>query len=108
MKTIEQRKSLRKGCVVPVDGREGGAFEDLCAVDISQGGLGFISSKPVPIHKKIAVEVELGRGKDPVLMMAEVKWVRPLEQSQNFRIGMRFIKVLYSGSKSRLTQYFQE
>lgn len=108
MKTSEHRKIDRTACFVPIDGKEGGIFDDIHTVDISRGGVGFISSQPIPLHKKIAVEVELGSGKDPVLMMGEVRWVRPFKNANAYRIGMKFIKVLSLGSRSRLTQYFGE
>lgn len=104
----DHRKNLRKGCVVPVDGKNDSAFSDICTIDIGSGGLGFISDHPIPVHKRIAVEVELGRAGDPVLMMAEVKWVRPFEDGRRYRIGMKFVRVLSSGSRSRLTQYLGE
>lgn len=108
MKTIENRKSPRRECVVPVEGQQGCFFDNVCALDISQGGLGFLSVQPVPLRKKIAVEVDLGFEQDPVLMLAEVKWVKPLRQGRQYRVGMKFVKVLLSGSISRLKQYFQE
>lgn len=108
MKTIDHRKNPRRECRIPVDGRQGGAFENICAVDISRGGLGFVSSRPVPLRKKIAVEVELSFGGDPVLMLGQVQWVKPLKEHSSYRVGLKFIKVLSSGSRSRLIEYFEE
>lgn len=106
MKTTEHRKISRKSCFVPIDGKESSVFSDIHSVDISCGGLGFVSRSPVPLNKRIAVEVELGPGQDPVLMLGEVRWVKPVKYTENYRIGMKFIKVLFSGSRSRLTKYF--
>lgn len=106
MKTGEHRKVNRTFCSVPVEGRAGGDFYDVHTVDISHGGIGFVSAKPVAIHKKIAVEVELGPGNDPIVMMGEVRWIRPCYKSKGYRIGMKFVKVISAGSRSRLTQYF--
>jgi len=108
MGSINQRKFNRKRCMVQVEGEESGVFGDLCALDISRGGMGFISHKAIPLHKKIPVEVEAGIGHEPIVMLGEVKWVRPLKQQGQYRIGMKFVKVLSSGSRSRLTCYFGE
>jgi hypothetical protein len=108
MKTLEHRKTLRRPCHVPVEGQRGGAFDDICSVDISHSGIGFVSQSKLPLYQKIAVEVELGPGQDPVVMMGEVKWVTQIGSTKNYRIGMKFIKVLSSGSRSRLTRFFEE
>ncbi len=108
MKTINHRKDLRQTCVVPVDGSAGNLLQVARTIDISRGGVGFLSKTAIPLKEKIAVEVELSPGQDPLLMLGEVRWVCPIEQGKNYRVGMKFVKVLRAGSKSRLTQYFEE
>ncbi len=106
MGKIEQRKTTRRSCLVPVDGKQGTELSEIFSVDISRTGLGFMSKKRLPVNKRIAVEVELGPDQASVIMLGEIKWVRPAGSIENYRVGMKFIKVLASGSRSRLTQYF--
>ncbi len=106
MKTINHRRNSRKECLVPVEGKEEGIFANVHTVDISAGGLGFVSQCVIPLKEQIAVEVELGPDMEPVLMLGEVKWVQPISRTDHYRIGMQFIKTLTVGSRSRLTRYF--
>jgi len=41
-------------------------------------------------------------------MMGEVKWVHQIGSTKNYRVGMKFIRVLSCGSRSRLTHFFEE
>lgn len=108
MKTAEHRKTTRRSCLVPVEGKEGSVFSDIYSIDISRSGLGFVSRHNIKLNQTIAVEVELGPGQDPVVMLGQVKWVRPIESNDQYRVGMKFVKVLTSGSRSRLTDFFKE
>ncbi|MEW5894720.1 MAG: PilZ domain-containing protein, partial [Candidatus Omnitrophota bacterium] len=90
---------------VPVEGKEKSSFSGILTVDISNGGIGFIFYEPIPVGKKIAVEVEVSPDQEPVLMQAEVKWVKKIGDNGQYRIGMQFVKVLFSGSRSRLARY---
>lgn len=106
MKVTEHRKMTRSACAVPVEGCQGSIFEHVSSVDISSGGMGLISRKKLSPKQRIAVEVDIGPGYDPIVMLAEVRWASPAESADNYRAGMKFIKVLSPGSRSRLTQYF--
>lgn len=106
MKIINHRRNNRKECLVPVEGKAEGMFANVHTVDISSGGLGFVSQCVIPLKEQIAVEVELGPEMEPVLMLGEVKWVKPISCTDHYRIGMQFIKTLTVGSRSRLTRYF--
>lgn len=106
-KPSNKRKALRVNCTVPVEGKQGGIFDDTATVDISKGGMGFISRKQIPVNKKIAIEITLDQEEDPVLVVGRVRWVKYLTPNQLFRIGLKFINIL-SGRKSRLSDYFAQ
>lgn len=102
-----KRKDERMECLVPVEDKKGGAFEEAAALDLSQGGLGFISSKEIPLHKEVTIALDLGMEKDPVFVVGKVKWVKPVLDSENFRVGMSF-KNFLKGSKQELGRWFDE
>ena len=101
-----KRKSQRIHCAVPVDGKKDSVFAKTQTVDFSKGGIGLISSRKIPINKKIAVELDLEPQEDPVLAIGRVKWVRSIADSDNYRIGLIFSEVR-RGSKTQLNQYFK-
>jgi hypothetical protein len=104
----DKRKSIRKSCLVPVDGKKGASFDHIQTVDIGQGGVGLISHKYIPKNESIAIEIELGPQEEPVIVMGKVQWIRSIPGNGNFRIGMKFQDVLLAGSKSRLKHCFPE
>jgi len=105
---MEHRKAVRHQCFVPVEANTQSSFNGLCTFDIGKGGLGLVSSKKVPVHKQIAVEVDLTADGDPALVMGEVRWVRRNYETGNYRLGVKFIKVLSSGSRGKLNTFFGE
>lgn len=106
-KTANKRKFKRENCFVPVDGKQGSVFENLQTVDFSKDGMGFVSTKKVPVNKKIAVELDLDDSENPVFVIGKVRWVRSDKDTGYYRIGMHFEDVL-NGSKSRLQKYFKK
>jgi len=107
MKDANKRKTKRYDCLVPIESKKGTVFENSQTLDISKGGLGFVSESKIPLNKKIAVEVDLTPEGDPVLVIGAVKWVIPLPNSDSFRVGLSFGNVL-SGSRTRLENYFRK
>lgn len=104
----EQRKNMRKLCVVPVDDAVDGVFAQSLATDISRGGLGFFSRQEIPLNKEIIVELDLTLDGAPVFVVGKVQWVRSLPDDQEgYRIGMSFVQIL-QGSKTRLNKYFDQ
>ena len=101
-----KRKNKRISCLVPVDGKTGSVFEETKTIDFSKGGMGFISHQRIPLHKKIAIAIELSENEEPVVVIGTVQWVRPISQSDCFRCGLSFEEIV-SGSKTRLSRYFQ-
>ena len=102
-----KRSESRQGCFVPVEGKEGSAFEDTQTVDISPHGIGFVSPHPHEINEKVAIEIQLKPNTEPVLVLGVVKWVRKLSDSESWRIGLNFQEIL-SGSQTRLDKHFRE
>ena len=90
-----------------MDSKQGGAFDNTQTVDLSAGGMGFLSQNRVPLNKEIAVELDLEENEKPVFVIGKVQWVKPITNSSQYRIGIRFKDVL-SGSKSYLKKYFTD
>lgn len=108
MKTASnKRNDPRQDCVVPVEGKQGSAFDDTKTVDISRHGIGFVSSHPHEINEKVAIEIQLKPNTEPVLVLGVVKWVRKISASDQYRIGLNFQEVL-SGSETRLNKYLRQ
>ena len=101
----EKRKAVRYRCRVPVESKKGTIFDKTRAIDISKSGLGLISANSISPAQKIPVEIVLTPEGEGVLVMGEVKWVRQLSDSENYRIGMIFTDLL-SGSQSHLDKHF--
>jgi len=106
MKTHDQRKMKRARCGVPVQGQDKSGFSGSFSVDISRGGLGLLLPSKLSLKQRIAIELDMGLDGDPVLMLGEVRWIRQAPHPQQYRAGIKFIKVLTPGSRSRLAQYF--
>ena len=97
----DKRKTRRFNCFVPVDGKEGSHFTATKTVDISRDGIGFVSSRALPINEKIAIELALKPDTVPVLVIGEVRWVRKISDSDQYRIGLTFSDVI-EGSRDEL------
>ena len=102
--TVNQRSEARHNCLVPVEGKEGSEFDRTKTLDISRHGIGLISPQSVGINQKIALEIVLKQNTEPVMVIGVVKWVRKLEVSDQYRIGMVFSEII-SGSGTRLDKY---
>ena len=100
-----KRRTARVSCLVPVDGQEGGTFDNLRTIDISKTGIGFVSQKKIPLNKKIAIELDLNE-EESVFVIGRVKWVHPIARTQHYRIGLSFTDIK-NGNKSRLNEYFK-
>ncbi|MBF0387928.1 MAG: PilZ domain-containing protein [Candidatus Omnitrophica bacterium] len=98
-----KRKSPRFDCYVPVDGKQGSAFASTKTVDISREGIGFLSSHPVAINERVAIELALKPDSEPVLVIGEVKWVRKVSDSDQYRIGLTFSDII-EGSRDLLDE----
>lgn len=100
-KQSNKRRTARKTCLVPVDAKRGGVFDKTQTVDISRGGVGFVSRASVPVAEEIAVEIELSHLEAPVLVMGQVKWIQADRENDMYRFGIEFGKVL-SGARPKL------
>jgi len=105
-KSKDKRQMKRYECVVPIEGKSGSAFDNSQSVDVCKNGVGFVVNTYVPVNTKMAIELDLTPDGDDVLVVAQVKWIRPMPDSGSFRIGLCF-KEIKSGSKSRIEKYFK-
>ncbi len=102
---VNKRKSERIPCLVPVEGKSGGIFDHAATFDFSREGVGFISERRIPLRKAMTIALDLGVEEDPIFVRGEVRWVKPMVDSDKFRIGISFENFL-GESKFRLKQYF--
>ena len=102
---VNKRKSERIPCLVPVEGKLGGIFDHAATFDFSREGVGFISERRIPLRKEMTIALDLGVEEDPIFVRGEVRWVKPMVDSDKFRVGIFFNDFL-SGSRSKLKQYF--
>jgi hypothetical protein len=99
----DKRKNRRFDCFVPVDGKEGAAFSHTKTFDLSRDGIGFISDHAIALNERVAIELALKPDSEPVLVIGEVKWVRKLSDSEQYRIGLTFADVI-DGSREDIDQ----
>jgi len=102
---VNQRVESRYNCFVPVEGKQGCEYERTKTLDISRHGIGLLSSQPIGLNQKIALEIVLKPNTEPVMVIGVVKWVRKLGNSDQYRVGMVFSEII-SGSPVRLDKYF--
>src|ERR1700683_1921642 len=101
---VNQRSEARHSCFVPVESKEGSVFDQTKTLDISRHGIGFLSSHPVGINQKIALEIVLKPNTEPVMVIGVVKRVRKIRNSEQYSVGMVFSEII-SGSPTRLDKY---
>ena len=104
MNAIDQRSQARFSCTVPVEGKQGSAFDQTKTLDISRQGIGVLSTQEIQVNQKIALEVVLKPDTDAVTVLGVVKWVRKLGTDQ-YRAGLEFLEII-SGSSTRFDEYF--
>ena len=100
----EKRKHKRLSCVVPVEGKQGGGFDQTATIDLSKGGIGFLSQKPIAVNKEITIALDLAKEAVPAFVKGKVKWVRVLPEVPCYRMGISFHRV-FKGSKSLFDQH---
>lgn len=105
-KVLNKRRNKRLTCEVPLEGQKGSVFDATQVVDFSKGGLGFVSSRRIPVNKRIPIQLDLDEDDMPVLVIGRVKWARPINGTGQYRIGITFEEVMH-GSKTRLQNYFR-
>jgi hypothetical protein len=104
MLATNQRSEARFDCIVPVESKEGSEFDQAKTLDISWHGIGLVSSHAIAINKRIALEIILKPNTQPVIAVGVVKWVRKIDGSDKYRVGMVLSEVV-SGSATRLNKY---
>lgn len=102
-----KRKVLRHTCTVPVDGKQGGPFESSKTLDFSEGGLGLISNRRLPVNKEIAIQLDLSAEGHSALVVGKVQWVNLIAETNHFRIGIAF-KEMLQGSRANVKGYLRD
>lgn len=102
-----KRKILRHTCTVPVDGKQGGPFESSKTVDFSEGGLGLIANRRIPVNKEIAIQLDLSAEGHSALVVGKVQWVTPIAETNYFRIGVAF-KEMLQDSRANVKGYLRD
>lgn len=103
---INKRTSPRFDCSVPIDGKKDTLFSKTKTVDVSATGLGVIADRPMPLNEKIAIELALRDGAEPVLVIGEVKWIRKISHTEQYRIGLNFSDII-DGSQEEIKSSLQ-
>ena len=101
----EKRKTPRLDCRVPIMCRRGSLFDQTQTMDISQGGVGLLSPKFIPLDTNLIVEIALTPEAEPVLAVGRVRWIQKSNYSDSYRVGMNFTDIA-ADSKRRLAGYF--
>ncbi len=104
MQGFEKRNSPRYNCRVPVLCRKGTLFDNSQTIDISKSGVGFISSKFIPLDTNLVMEIALAPKSEPLLAVGHVKWVQKLGVQERYRVGMAFTDISQD-SRTRLSEY---
>ena len=103
----EKRKSQRLDCRVPIMCRRGSLFDNSQTMDISDGGVGLLSPKMVPVNTNMIMEIALAEKQEPILCVGKVRWVQKSGIADSFRIGMNFTDIA-EDCKNRLSQYLEQ
>ncbi len=99
-----KRKSQRKICLVPVEGKKGTGFFGSQTVDISAGGVGLISNRAIALDEKIAVEIATSQQTDPILVLGKVVWTQKLKKQDLYRVGLEFQKGFSARDRQKLNR----
>jgi len=87
--------------------RRGSLFDNSQTMDISQGGVGLLSPKFIPVKTNMIMEIALNPRQEPVLCVGKVCWVQKSNYSDNYRVGMNFVDIS-DESKNRLAGYLDK
>ncbi len=101
-----KRKNKRHHCYVPVEGKRGEPFAGSQTIDISSDGAGLLINSFVQVKSEMPVELDVAPSSDPILTMGEVRWIKRIPNSEQYRVGLYF-KDLKQNIKSRINRVFQ-
>jgi c-di-GMP-binding flagellar brake protein YcgR len=100
----EKRQAPRLDCRVPIMCRRGSAFDRAQTLDISEGGVGLLTRKFIPVDTNLIMEIALSPNSAPVMVLGRVCWVQRFRSADNYRLGMNFTDIT-ADSRNRLTNY---
>ena len=106
-KRNNRRRDRRIRCLVPVDGTRRSIFGNTKTFNISRGGIGLISLRPIPLKKEIAIELATNASGDPILVQGQVRWVSSDPVARRYFVGLKFKKALFRGDRQRLRRFFR-
>ncbi len=102
---MNKRENPRYDCRVPLMDERRETLSSSYTTDISRTGVGFVSTRFIPVNSKLMVEIALTREENPMLVQGRVQWVEKIPHSSNFRIGMNFSDIS-SDAQSRIAEHF--
>ncbi len=75
----------------------GAATEPSQTIDISAGGICFLSSKQLDTDREVKIRLKAPRTNKPLALKARVAWIRPMEDRagriDKYRVGIEFLKL---------------
>lgn len=95
---MNKRESLRLSCRLPIMVAGARKKQYTHTVDISQGGVCFLSTALMGTDEKVRASLAVPYQKTPLLFSARIAWIKHLRQSsphevKKYIIGMEFIRV---------------
>ena len=102
----DRRQFPRNTCRLPVrlyPKQEPRVIETLTK-DLSLGGLRCLSRQEKPSGAPLSVELMLEPGERPLTVRGHVAWSRPIQQSDQFEVGISFYAV-QENTKKHLSSY---
>jgi len=67
--------------------------ESVHSLDISKGGICFMSPLRLRTDMQINIEIRLPGRKKPLLLKGRVAWIKKMEKINKYKVGMEFIKL---------------
>lgn len=102
----ERRRFQRASCLLPVrlyPKQESRVIETLTK-DLSVGGLRCVSQHERQIGMPLSVELMLEPGERPLTLRGHVAWSRPIQESEQYDLGVSF-HAFPESTKKRLSTY---
>lgn len=89
----ERRIAKRSALAVSVRYQQKGsqAFSNTLGRNISETGIGFVSTEFFPISTQLVFETQLPESRDFIKAVGEVVWVSKYPHSERFSVGARFL-----------------
>lgn len=63
------------------------------SLDLSQGGLRFISEDFIPLNSKLKIEIDLDNPPRLINAIAQLVWIKEIFANEYFNVGVRFLEI---------------